>query len=730
MPKKYRPELQEHNTLWSHQNRFSRLHRLVSCSFEGHKKRDTCAFAFNIAYLVGISYCEHISHDRLRKMGQKQGKEKRPSVAGAKKRPSEAAKMKRPSETSDAAQTNDTQQSGLTRKTSMQQAGELNVYVKPRQHGGSVAKRKASSTSEKEGLHRKNSSQSSANKMLGAGDAISEDVSQQRKPLFDHLVAFYFRNDHDRLLNGDVDVDGICDWALNGGAEGIASLNEKLRNKYGEDLDSFLLNAATETKEGDDEDEDDEPSVEIVPNRTPSAEPIKEEGHTISETRRPSNLGNDAAFERPAIPTPRRRPTNTMRFTLDENGQINIPESAQLDHAAPPTLEVQIRNLIESVDPSRVGEVDRFTNFAQDYGLVALNSELMVAFGRDLKGNLLNSEDQEPGEGGAGVDVVKKFGVGFDNKVLSEMQGHKLHHEDSGRVNVAVDPDTGACNRFRLDTESPVFGMCKCGKDRAAHIKSVSSIKSNTLERKLAQRRASMNTEAVKEQPHSKQYHIAEVEVPQVESQAPPPLLPASTPVKAAALPPRTIATSTSSSSSTTHSEVATPRHNETGLEVKPKPPTPSSIANNPVRPKSVRRRPPSGKKADSHSLERLKPGEKKPKPCSIEEFQLDMSANVFGVCLKCGWKKQDHHPGSSVGVTAEAASNGSPASVVPKRPISLRKDGPSEPCNNYRLDLTADTFGACVCGFARQAHVGQKSQQKAVSSTLERRWAHLKEVA
>ena len=53
----------------------------------------------------------------------------------------------------------------------------------------------------------------------------------------------------------EVDVDGIVDWALTSGPDGIVNLNKKLMDKYGEDLDSFLINAATTAGQEDDDDE-------------------------------------------------------------------------------------------------------------------------------------------------------------------------------------------------------------------------------------------------------------------------------------------------------------------------------------------------------------------------------------------------------------------------------------------------------------------------------------------
>ena len=738
-------------------------------------------------------------------MGQKQAKEKDASTqefgggGGSWRRPSRTttAGQHRASDTSKLSKKPSEQmmdgENQIVRKTSSQQAEELNVYANKRRPS-----RKTSSASNASGYARKNSSQDAFN--TGGGgpgpsktpDIINEDVPQQRRMLFDHLVAFYFRNDHERLMNGDVDVDGLCDWALTSGEDGIAHLNEKLRTKYGEDLDSFLINAAIDQAEAEEEDEEAEEKFDVPP-----PPPLNHVGSfsstTSAEEGTESNLQHNAALERPSIPAARRRPTRTQRFALDENGQIATPESAQLDHSPAPDLPTQIKDLIGEKDASRLDEVDKFVKFAEEHGMVALNSELLVAFGQDLKGNTMNDGDPTSERRESNV---KKFGIGFDNKVLSEMQNHKLHHEDSSKLVITTDSETGACSKFRLDTESPVFGMCKCGHERAAHIKGASVIKSGTLERKLAARRASINVEATAVQNNnnnnSKQQvadggskMVAEIVVPQptrdlhpinsTDVKPPKPVTPPpssftfeSKPHKpvtprvsyADEKPPKPVTPRVSSADEKppkpanpppSSAEIKLPTKpsatktitTATVADVKPpKPFTPRPVETNkvatprPPRPKSLKKpQPMSNKKTengDDDKVERLKAGEKKPQPCSIEEFQLDMSASEFGTCFKCGWKKHEHkssHPDQQASQQQVDKADGGTIISRP-RPMSLKKNGPPEPCGHYKLDLTADAFGACVCGFARQAHKGQSSNQKSVSTTLERRWQHMKEIA
>lgn len=668
---------------------------------------------------------------------QNSSKDRRPSNLSTSRRPSDLSAtrrtselQKRPSETG----------ATLTRKPS--QAEELSVFAKK-----SDLKRKTSSSSDI------SKASTNAPQNIPVPEIIPEDSSQQRGTLFDHLVAFYFRNDNERLMRGDVDIDGICDWALSGGHDGITALNARLKEKYGEDLDSFLINAALDSDselEGDGSQSD----IDTVNSVTKD---------DLSERR---ELSNEAALERPAIKTQRRRPTNNAnrRFTLNSEGELDVPLENQLDHSPPPDLKSQLHNFILEMNPSRVSETDRFVKFAEDHGLVALNSELLVTFGKDLKGNTLDNTIDEHS-----IDP-RKFGVGLDTEVLKEMQEHKLQHEEVGAVSVAP---SGVCNRFRLDTESPIFGMCKCGHDRSAHLQRSSVVKSSTLERKLQQRRESINISESQIQkstnsviqdllnssshsPNNNQNEKKNIFDPKVNNSSsipkptptPPPhqskldsssLGKSSVPLlqepntpshsnfdspstsKLQPSPePKTFATHSKTNSSLSYESKSPISHSTSDSSAIPKSPTiPKHIPQTSTKPDSSslsKPKPPRPKSKKHTSIERLKPGEKKNEPCSISEFQLDMSANEFGICANCGWKRQDHKAKTDQEVTAS-------------RPVSVKLNGPLEPCNQYKLDMTADAFGVCICGFPKQAHKGQSSNQKAVSRTLEKRWSNMKEV-
>ncbi len=178
-------------------------------------------------------------------MGNKQGGEKRPSqisrgggsTLGQKKRESELSIQRKTSSQQaedlsvyqkkpdrKLSSSSQVSQVSVQRKTSSQQAEDLAMYQKK-------ADRKLSSSSQL-------SQTNYENQDIPQGEVskpIEEDNPPQRQMLFDHLVAFYFRNDNERLLSNEVDVEGIVNWAYSGGESGIAALNEKLKEKYGED---------------------------------------------------------------------------------------------------------------------------------------------------------------------------------------------------------------------------------------------------------------------------------------------------------------------------------------------------------------------------------------------------------------------------------------------------------------------------------------------------------------
>lgn len=624
---------------------------------------------------------------------------------------------------------------------------------------GGIQKNKSSGESREDA----NEGNSGGNKSENAGGKKGNpgeiEVKPKRQNLFDHMIAFYFRNDNERLMGGDVDVDGICDWAM---MNGVEALNDKLRAKYGEDLDSFLMNAAIQKEEEYEEEEE------------------EEEEESVEETPTAAEIHHDATMDRPAMPVTRRRPTNQMHFTLDENGNVNVPESQQMDHAAPIDLRTQLDQFIQDNDASKSAELDRLVKFASAHGLVALNSELMVMFGKDLKGN----EMQAPREHQA--MNIKKFGVGFDSEVINEMAGHKLHHESSDGAMI-LDSE-GVCSRFRLDTQSSVFGMCKCGHDRAAHVSKRNSgggAALGTLQKKLAARRASINMDEenmrrMKEaqktmtempvpdfKPAPPSARAGSIVPPEVkplvvragsivppDTKPPPPRasklgsmmdngkstatsLPATTPESKPPAPPR------SSSIVPPDTKSPPPHASQLGtmMDIKPTDVKPATPQKSMVSPESVKAAPPPSKSAARpksatrpkstrrsknigsaipNGTERLggsAQGGKLPEACYTSTFQLDMGAAEFGMCAICGWKKSEHK---------EKVDD---VKTTPSRPMSIRKNGPNEPCGNYKLDLNAESFGACSCGFSKRAHSGQEGNQQTVSKTLERRWQNMKEV-
>ena len=538
---------------------------------------------------------------------------------------------------------------------------------------------------------------------LGSGAGGGGDNEQLRKTLFDHLVAFYLKADHDRLLAGDVDIDGICDWVIGLGPNGVDLLNDNLRKKYGEDLDSFLVIEEEDEEEGEGDEEegdgDEEGSGEdekppaatvatgngpppIVPRRsdmrTPSITGLPAQTHTEPSAPVPEpfpgeegggNASTAAALARPTIPVARRRPTNQRNITLDENGNVVTKD----DTPVVPDLRSQLAAFLRTHNAEE--KTDEMFKLASQHGMVALNSELLARFGEDLKGNTVSA-----GESSGAAHDPKAFGVG-DSKLIQEIASHglrELRHEDSGRV--VIESETGVCSKFRLDTTSPVFGMCRCGHKREEHVAKRSSLASGSLQRKLDVKRKEADGGGSAPPPPGAAAPFAEVPIPAAPAKPPPP--------------PATAATTTTTTTK-----------------------------------RSSKKRPGSKGKTGADGIERLGGGSGAPKQkaasaCPAEEFKLDMGAKTFGTCAQCGWHKSEHKPGGG-GASAPAA----PKPPAPPRPMSIKANGPTEPCSNYRLDVNAESFGACVCGFPRAAHAGQASIQNKVHNTLEKKWGEMQSV-
>lgn len=82
-------------------------------------------------------------------------------------------------------------------------------------------------------------------------------------------------------------------------------------------------------------------------------------------------------------------------------------------------------------------------------------------------------------------------------------------------------------------------------------------------------------------------------------------------------------------------------------------------------------------------------------------DYQVDVTADVFGHCL-CGHPKESH-----------ATQERNPAELAKARLSSASKIGcggsPAKPCSDYRVNTSASTFGDCICGHPKDAHVAKQ---------------------
>ena len=482
-------------------------------------------------------------------------------------------------------------------------------------------------------------------------------------------------------MGGEVDVDGICDWTLQAGDEGMDALNARLKKKYGSDMDEFLLALAIEPfDEMDDDDDDDGGGDNEIPG--PPSEPFPGEAPAAPEA---------AVLSRPTIPSERRRRPTIEPVKVGDDGQVVAPPP---DHAAPLNLSQQLTEFLKTQADSTDKGVDlqRYLKLAADHGLVALNSELLARFGCDLKGEVVEQQTTGPHD-------ATRFGVGMDNKILAEMQTAALRHDTGSGRSLEASDEAGshACSKFRLDTKATTFGICKCGFDRNAHLLQMSRQStgmSNSLRRKLEKRASSAVPATVIPKPSptlvtAKSAPPAPSQQPSSGPAAPKP----ASPVKEA---PRPVVVASLDPPNASNRPSRTPSMESTSSATKKLAPSPK-----PLQPKELKPKRPVSRKAVG-GLERVAgrgPTPKANQACPLSDFRLDMGADQFGVCAKCGWKKTDH-----VAVAPAASATPVLPAAEPPRPMSIRKDGPAEPCNSYKLDINADTFGACTCGFARCA--------------------------
>ena len=108
-----------------------------------------------------------------------------------------------------------------------------------------------------------------------------------------------------------------------------------------------------------------------------------------------------------------------------------------------------------------------------------------------------------------------------------------------------------------------------------------------------------------------------------------------------------------------------------------------------------------SGKPAFSRH-DRKRSNEMNTFPCN--DYKLDMKADKFGACV-CGFSRGAHGLANTIEMSKEV--------TVCKPALPSRSSGggqPSaEPCGNFSLDMTATTFGMCVCGHLRASHATLK---------------------
>ncbi|GBG25116.1 Hypothetical Protein FCC1311_013342 [Hondaea fermentalgiana] len=89
------------------------------------------------------------------------------------------------------------------------------------------------------------------------------------------------------------------------------------------------------------------------------------------------------------------------------------------------------------------------------------------------------------------------------------------------------------------------------------------------------------------------------------------------------------------------------------------------------------------------------------------QNFRVDVTADKFGMC-KCGYHQSEHKEKADNPARRALQSLRSTSSSKPMTP-----DG--KPCHNYVADVKADRFGMCVCGFHKSEH-GEKQEDAAAA--------------
>lgn len=91
----------------------------------------------------------------------------------------------------------------------------------------------------------------------------------------------------------------------------------------------------------------------------------------------------------------------------------------------------------------------------------------------------------------------------------------------------------------------------------------------------------------------------------------------------------------------------------------------------------------------------------------ACKNYRVDVNAENFGDCV-CGFPKDAH---------VDRGENNAAKALKKLRSTQSAKDNfrprTGKPCNNYKVDLNAENFGDCLCGFPKEAHI-QKEENNA----------------
>jgi hypothetical protein len=138
--------------------------------------------------------------------------------------------------------------------------------------------------------------------------------------------------------------------------------------------------------------------------------------------------------------------------------------------------------------------------------------------------------------------------------------------------------------------------------------------------------------------------------------------------------------------SATNKNETDYRRNGKIGKKSPAPPPSSTSSTTTTLLPPPATGPKPTQKKQGFTKHDRKRSTEMNSFPCS--KYVLDMKAVQFGNC-QCGFSKQAH----GVLTTTQSGKSISPGAC---NYVSSKQE---TPCNDFTLDMQADTFGMCICG-------------------------------